>query len=181
MAKLPDARGRSGMQGREREDARTRPPDTDQRGKGRAEHSHHQSTSDGCNVSEAAGPRASVPVVDPCPCGRWASGTGTHVPSRARARLLGLVTPRMDTKRLTRALHQAMCQGLAIACVYVLVVAPMVLSQPGGVLTWTLAQLDKGEVMLHMPLPYVLRRPLTGRVLLVLFICSFLKVPEIFP
>jgi hypothetical protein len=63
----------------------------------------------------------------------------------------------------------------------VLVVAPMVLSQPGGVLTWTLAQLDKGEVMLHMPLPYVLRRPLTGRVLLVLFICSFLKVPEIFP
>lgn len=100
-------------------------------------------------------------------CGRWESGTG--VPSRARAGAWLLVTP-IDTKRFTRALHQAMCQGLALTFVYVLIVAPMVLSQPIGVLTWTLSQLDKGEVMLHMPFRCVLRRPLTGRVLIVLLI-----------
>lgn len=169
------------MQGPEREDAHTRPPDTDQGSKGRAEHSHPQSAIDGSNV---AGPRASVPMVGDHgngSCGRWTSGTGARVPSRARAGLLGLlVTPQMDTKRLTRALHQAMCQGLAITCVYVLVVAPMVLSQPVGVLTWTLEQLDKGEVMLHMPFRCVLRRPLAGRVLIVLFVCSFSRESQYF-
>jgi hypothetical protein len=56
----------------------------------------------------------------------------------------------------------------------------MVLSQPVGVLTWTLEQLDKGEVMLHMPFRCVLRRPLAGRVLIVLFVCSFSRESQFF-
>jgi len=56
----------------------------------------------------------------------------------------------MDAKQVSRAVREAVCQCVAI----VLVVAPMVLSQTSTDFTtsWSLAQLDNGEVMLRTAL-----------------------------
>jgi len=159
-----DARGApQRMQGRECEDARERPAGacrSGERPRPRRDGAQEQEAGmqrDGAHAADAT--RASVDDEGCESYGRGGDGARARVhcrPSRAgcaQPRRLGLVPVRwcrMDAKQVSRAVREAVCQCVAI----VLVVAPMVLSQTSTDFTtsWSLAQLDNGEVMLRTAL-----------------------------